>query len=102
MPFGRVGYEIVPIYLIWGCEILIATDHHALCWLLSNRELVGRLARWATAIQGENLKIIHKSGKAHLDADALSLYPVSGGEGEIDEENGNYIPLCNLTPIKKS
>ena len=52
-------------YLVWGCQIIIVTDHHALCWLLSKKELAGRLARWTTVVQGENLKIIYKSGKAH-------------------------------------
>ena len=75
------------------------TDHHALCCLLSKKDLAERLARWATVVQGENLKIIHKSGKAHSDADALSRYPVAGGENDIDEENNNYLPMCNITTI---
>ena len=45
---------------------------------------------------GENLKIIHKSGKANLDADAFSRYPVPGGEKEMDEFNENFVPLCNI------
>ena len=69
------------------------TDHHALCCLLSKKDLAERLARWATVVQGENLKIIHKSGKAHSDADALSRYPEVGGENDIDEENNNS-SLC--------
>ena len=42
------------------------------------------------------MKIVHKSGKKHLDADALSRYPVCGGDEDIDEENDNYVPLCTL------
>lgn len=30
---------------VWGNPILAVTDHHALCWLLTKRELAGRLAR---------------------------------------------------------
>ena len=83
-------------------NILTVTDHHALCCLFSKKELAGRLARWATVVQGENLKIIHKSGKAHSDTDALSRYPVAGGENDVDEENSNYLPMCNITAISES
>ena len=66
----------------------------------SAKKLAGRLARWATVVQGENLKIIHKSGKKHVDADALSRYPIAGGNEEIDEHNDNYLPLCSVEVTK--
>ena len=72
--------------IIWGCEIQVVTDHHALCWLLSKSELKGRLARWSALLQGENIKIIYKSGKSHLDADALSRNPVGLADCESDSD----------------
>ena len=77
------------------------TDH-TLCWLFSKKELAGRLARLATVVQEENLKIIHKSEKAHSDADALSRYSEAGGENNIDEENNNYLPMCNIRTIPRN
>ena len=67
-----------------------------MCWLLSKKELAGRLARWAAFVQGIELEIVHKSGNKHTDADALSRYPIEEGENEIDELDNNYIPLCTM------
>ena len=67
--------------------------------MLSKKELPERLARWATVVQGENLKIVHKSEKAHSDADTLSRYPVAGGENDVDEVNDNYLPICSIMHI---
>ena len=55
----------------------------------------------------QNLRIVHKSGKLHADADALSRYEekvvirMSRGEDEIEEVNDNYVPLCSTVPIKR-
>ena len=72
--------------LIYGGQILVVTDHHALCWLTTKRELSGRLARWALLTQEFQLSIVHKSGRLHLDADALSRCPVDPAEELIDDE----------------
>ena len=34
----------------------------------------------------------------HGDADAMSRYPVIGGDDEVDDLNENFVPLCCLVP----
>nr|CAH0098669.1 unnamed protein product [Daphnia galeata] len=75
---------------IWGNKARILTDHHALCWLLKKRNLAGRLARWSLQLQDLDLEIVHRSGKLHHDADALSRQPT----GPPEEEPG--IPMLLL------
>ena len=64
---------------IYGRRVTLITDHSALKWLMSTPEPAGRLHRWALALSDYELDIVHRPGREHVVADALSRYPVSPG-----------------------
>jgi transposase InsO family protein/predicted aspartyl protease len=57
---------------LYGRRFTLVTDHKALKWLFNFRDPTGRVARWAVKLQAYDFDIVHRSGSAHCDADALS------------------------------
>jgi hypothetical protein len=71
--------------LIWGCKLIIITDHEALCWLRTKRDLAGRLARWSLCLQEYDVEIQYRSGKLHQNADCLLRNPLLTKEKVLEE-----------------
>lgn len=65
------GIKFFRSYL-YGMHFTVETDHVALKWLMNDREVQGRLARWALKIMCYNFVIVYKRGVHHKTADALS------------------------------
>ena len=58
-------------YLL-GREFTLRTDHGSLSWLQSFKEPEGQLARWLEKLQEYHFNIVHRPGRKHANADALS------------------------------
>lgn len=58
-------------YLL-GRKFTVRTDHHSLTWLINFRHPEGQIARWLEELSQYDMTIIHRPGKKHLNADALS------------------------------
>ena len=63
---------------LYGHHCDIYTDHEALKSLLNTPQPSGKLARWGMAIQELDLRILHRTGKSNVNADALSRAPIAG------------------------
>ena len=53
-------------------EFIVRTDNSSLKWLLNFRTVSGLLARWISQIADYNFTVVHRPGKQHTNADALS------------------------------
>ena len=60
-------------HYIYGKKCRIVTDHHSLKWLFT-QQIKGRIGRWIIKLQPyvNELEIIHRAGKKHQNANALS------------------------------
>ena len=58
-----------------GRRFLLRTDHGSLTWLRNFKEPEGQLARWLERLQELDFEIVHRRGKKHTNADALSRLP---------------------------
>ena len=70
-------------YLL-GRRFTLRTDHGSLIWLRNFHEPEGQLARWLETLQEYDFEIIHRKGRLHCNADALSRIPCD----QQDFENG--------------
>ena len=61
-------------YLL-GRKFLIRTDHSALRWLRRTPDAIGQQARWLEILEGFDYDIIHRAGRLHGNADAMSRVP---------------------------
>ena len=61
-------------YLL-GRHFVVQTDHGSLAWLTNFRNPEGQLARWLEQLQEFDFDIVHRAGRKHLNADALSRIP---------------------------
>ena len=58
-------------YLL-GREFIVRTDHSSLIWLTKFKQPQGQLARWIEELSRFSMRITHRAGKIHTNADALS------------------------------
>ena len=54
---------------------MIRTDHNSLAWLMRFRGIQGQLARWIEELSQFDMQILHRQGRKHSNADALSRIP---------------------------
>lgn len=55
-----------------GTQFTVITDHSALTWLKSHKDPTSRIMRWILKLQDHTYDIVHRAGKIHQNADALS------------------------------
>ena len=60
---------------LFGRQFILRTDHGSLAWLRNFKEPEGQLARWLERLQELDFEIVHRQGRRHSNADALSRLP---------------------------
>ncbi len=89
-------------YLL-GTSFTVRTDHGSLKWLYSFKQPEGQLARWLEQLQEYNFQVVHRQGKQHGNADALSRRPCQqcGRDclGGIPCEDPASIPDCSTAGL---
>ena len=72
---------------LYGHEFTARTDHGSLRWLANFKDPEGQLARWLETLSSYSMKIEHRPGRLHRNADGLSLIPCKQcGRREVDAD----------------
>jgi hypothetical protein len=74
---------------IEGCEITVVTDHESLRWLSKLEDPTGRLGRWVMETQHLNMKIEHRPGRQHQNADIPSRDPLPADPQEFERPHNS-------------
>ena len=64
-------------YYLLGRKFVVRTDHNSLVWLLGFKNIESQLSRWIQELSQYDMIVVHRPGKDHVNADALSRIPDS-------------------------
>ncbi|XP_045206353.2 uncharacterized protein LOC123558545 [Mercenaria mercenaria] len=62
-------------HYLYGRDILLRTDNSAVSWMRTLKSPNGQTARWLQELETYNLTVVHRPGRQHSNADALSRVP---------------------------
>jgi len=57
---------------LYGSKFEVVTDHQALQWLFKMKDSSSRLTRWSLKLQEYDFTIVHRAGRRHANADAMT------------------------------
>ena len=73
-------------HYLYGKSFTVRTDHGSLRWLMNFKNPEGQLARWLEILSSYTMKIEHRPGRQHKNADGLSRIPCRQcGKAEIGD-----------------
>ena len=70
---------------LYGRRFQVRTDHNSLKWLHNFHEPEGQVARWLEVLSEFDFDVLHRPGKKHANADALSR--LNSQEGQTNTHN---------------
>ena len=81
---------------LYGRKFIVRTDHHALRWLHNFKEPAGQVARWLEQLAEFDYEVVHRQGKQHTNADALSrgMCKQCGWSAEKEDDSEPSILTC--------
>ena len=83
-------------YLL-GRKFVVRTDHQSLKWLQNFKDAEGQVARWQEFLQEYDFECIHRPGKQHSNADALSRRPYRN-HGDCPSCSSQHVTAVSLFP----
>ena len=78
----------------------LQTDHSALKYLLGQKNLTPRLARWALIIQGYDYEVQHVKGSENNVPDALSRREYDYTRTTVDDYIDNFLDINVVKLVK--
>ena len=83
------------IHYLIGKQFTVRTDHGSLHWLMNFKNPEGQVARWLEFLSSFDMKIEHRPGRSHRNADGVSRIPCRQcGQNDIVDEDEKEIRLC--------
>ena len=62
-------------HYLYGRKFLVRTDHSSLKWLMNFKNPEGQIARWIELLASYDMKVQHRPGRQHGNADGVSRIP---------------------------
>ena len=84
---------------VYGKQFTVRTDHGSLRWLMNFKNPEGQVARWLEFLSLFNMKIEHRPGRSHQNADGVSRIPCRQcGQVDVgdDDEKEIYLSIYQL------
>ena len=86
-------------HYLYGRKFLVRTDHISLKWLMNFKKPNGLIARWIEVLASCDMKVQHRPGRQHGNADGVSRIPCTECGRRDGKENVNVLDCSDSTNL---